>query len=134
MRQRGQLLALVGAVIMAAVGGCAPERPGSVPADARSVAKQSGQNPINFTAPADGTIFVYDRSNQKMVYSGRLRQGDTLEVDSRRNQVRLDGRVINEGKLRDLHEYQVWFDQEPARPVEAAGTQVQIKTEKPAAE
>ena len=94
--------------------GCAPERPESVPADARSVAKQSGNNPVNFTAPRDGTVYVYDRSASRMVYSGRVQQGETLELDPRRDNVRLEGRVVLEKDLRDLNEYQVWFDDERA--------------------
>jgi hypothetical protein len=93
---------------------CAPERPESVPADARSVAKQSGNNPVNFTAPRDGTVYVYDRSAGRMVYSGRVQQGETLELDPRRDNVRLEGRVVLEKDLRDLNEYQVWFEDERA--------------------
>ena len=103
---------LVGSVVLAV--GCAPERPESVPADARSVAKQSGSNPVNFTAPRDGTVYVYDRSAHKMVYSGRVQRGETLELDPRRDAVRLEGRPVREQDLRDLNEYQVWFEDEGA--------------------
>lgn len=120
-------------VIATAICGCAPERPESVPADAKSIAKQSGSNPVNFTAPNDGSVFVYDRSEQKMVYSGRLREGETLEVDPRRDKVRLDGRVVLEKQLRDLNEYQVWFDEEPAKQpaAETAGTKVEVRMVRP---
>jgi hypothetical protein len=115
-------------VVAASVWGCAPERPESVPADARSIAKQKGSNPINFTAPQAGTIFVYDRSNKKMVYSGRLVQGDTVEIDPKRNNIRMDGRVVLEQQLRDLHEYQVWFDEAPSAAA-TAGKRIEVKTE-----
>src|SRR5688572_25605897 len=126
-------LVVTGALLLYAMlaGGCAPERPESVPADARSVAKQSGTNPLNFTAPEDGSAYVYDRSSQKMVYSGRLQRGETLEVDPRRNGVRVDGRKVVEAKLRDLNEYQVWFDAEPEAVTAAAP--IIVQTAPPAA-
>lgn len=110
---RVSLYAVVASAVLSA--GCAAERPESVPADARSVAKQAGNNPVNFTAPHDGMVYVYDRSAQKMVYSGRVQRGETLELDPRRDNVRLDGRTVLEKDLRDLNEYQVWFDEEAAR-------------------
>src|SRR5918993_3907604 len=88
--------------------GCAAERPDSVPADARSVAKQSGTNPINFTAPRDGTVYVYDRSANNMLYSGRVRHGETVELDPKRDSIRVDGRTVMNKDIRDLNEYQVW--------------------------
>lgn len=99
--------------------GCGPKHPESVPADARSVAKQDGTQPVNFTAPRDGTVYVYDRSEKEMLYSGRVRQGETLELDPRRDKVRLEGRVVMEKDLRDLNQYQVWFDEEGAAPAGA---------------
>jgi len=130
-------------VVATGVCGCAPERPESVPADAKSIAKQSGSNPVNFTAPDDGSIYVYDRSEKKMVYSGRLKEGETVEVDPRRDKVRVDGRVVLEKQLRDLNEYQVWFDQEPAAQPAATKTNTtrvevqmvspeQVQTQRPA--
>ena len=125
-------LGCAGALLLVAMmAGCAPERPESVPADARSVARQSGSQPVNFTAPSDGTAFVYDRSAQKMVYSGRLKHGETLELDPRRNGVRVDGRQVVEAKLRDLNEYQVWFDAEPQSTPSGsstAGSRITVKT------
>ena len=118
-------------LVLCAIGaacGCASERPKSVPADARSIARQTGSNPVNFTAPEDGNIFVYDRSTQKMVYSGRLRRGDTLELDPKRDEIRVDGRSVLESNLRDLNEYQVWFDKEPSAAT--AGTRVEVNTPK----
>ena len=116
------------AILAAVVGGCAPERPESVPADAKSVAKQTGSNPLNFTAPDDGTVYIYDRSQQKMVYSGRVREGETLEIDPKRDNIRLEGRVVLEKQLRDLHQYQVWFDEEHSAAA-PAGKKVEVKTE-----
>ena len=145
MSQRNQRAAWVSLMVVVATGvcGCAPERPESVPADAKSIAKQSGSNPVNFTAPDDGSIYVYDRSEKKMVYSGRLKEGETVEVDPRRDKVRVDGRVVLEKQLRDLNEYQVWFDQEPAAQPAATKTNTtrvevqmvspeQVQTQRPA--
>ena len=71
-----------------------------------------------------------------MVYSGRLRDGETIEVDPKRDKVRVDGRVVLEKQLRDLNEYQVWFDREPAADTAAAKTKttptkVEVRTASP---
>ena len=115
--------------LAALLTGCAPERPESVPAHAQSVARQSGSSPVSFTAPDDGSAYVYDRSTQKMVYSGRLKRGETLELDPRRDGIRVDGKKVVETRLRDLNEYQVWFDAEPSA---TAGSRIRIETSKPA--
>jgi len=113
-----------GALLLALTAcGCGPERPSAVPADARSVAKQSGSNPITFTAPEDGTAFLYNRSTSKMIYSGRLKRGETIELDPKRDQIRVDGRTAQETSLRDMNEYQMWFDPE-AHP----GSRIDVKT------
>ena len=92
-------------VISASVWGCsAPSGPRPCPpTHARS---RSSRAATRSTSPRpDGTIFVYDRSNKKMVYSGRLAQGNTVEMDPKRNNMRMDGRVVMERLMRDLHEY-----------------------------
>ena len=96
--------------LLAIGSGCAPERPQSVPPDARSVAKQDGTRPLTLTAPREGEVYVYDRSTSHMVYHGRLLQGETLEVRPKDDKVMVDGRVVCESNLRDLNEYQIWFD------------------------
>ena len=74
----------------------------------------AGMPAVNFTAPADGMVYVYDRSAKQMLYSGRVRQGESLELDPMRNNIRLAGSVVMEKDLRDLNEYQVWFDEDAA--------------------
>ena len=116
---RSVIVVLTAAPMWVVAAGCAKDRPKSVPADAQSVAKQTGTNPVNFTAPNDGTVYVYDRSAKKMLYSGRVKRGETLELDPRRDEVRLESRVVMNKDLRDLNKYQVWFDAEGAVPAAA---------------
>lgn len=116
--------ALAAFLVATLVAGCAPERPESVPADARSVSKQTGSNPINFTAPEDGTVYVYNRSTKKMIYSGALKRGQAMELDPKADVLRIDGRTVQETGLRELNEYQVWFDAEPST---AGGTKTTVK-------
>jgi hypothetical protein len=93
--------------------GCAAERPGSVPEDARRLAKHSGTSSFVFTAPGDGEVFIYDRTQNKLVYSGRVRRGESLEVDAKDDRITLNARVVSEEDLRDLDEYEIWFDEGP---------------------
>jgi hypothetical protein len=81
---------------------------------------------MTFTAPDDGTVYVYDRSKQKMMYAGRLARGDVMQVDARGNEIRVDGRAVSQGELRDLNEYQIWFDTEGP-----SGKRIDLNTERP---
>ena len=93
--------------------GCAAERPESVPEDARRLAKHSGTSSFVFTAPSDGEVFIYDRTQNKLVYSGRVRRGESLEVNAKDDRITLNARVVSEEDLRGLDEYEIWFDEGP---------------------
>jgi hypothetical protein len=60
-----------------------------VPADASLVAKSRGDT--TYVAGHSGMIYIYDKTWNKMVYSGRVEAGQRIDVDARRNQVRVDG-------------------------------------------
>jgi hypothetical protein len=94
--------------------GCASERPKSVPEGARQLGKHSGTSSFVFTAPNDGEVFIYDRSANKIVYSGRVRRGESLQVNAKDDRITLAGRVVSEENLRDLDEFEIWFDERPA--------------------
>ena len=87
------------------------------------IAETEARRQIVVTAPEDGTAFLYNRSTSKMIYSGRLKRGETIELDPKRDQIRVDGRTAQETSLRDMNEYQMWFDPE-AHP----GSRIDVKT------
>ena len=106
---------LVAALLFAATAcGCtSSDRPSSVPKSAQSVVTHKGTEPIAFTAPQRGMVFVFDRSTHNRVYTGWLRGGETLELDAPHDEVRIDGRSVAQKDLRDANEYDVWFDPRP---------------------
>jgi hypothetical protein len=71
--------------------GCAADRPADVPASAGIQA--AGDSSLTFTPPADGEIWVSDVGSNNIVYSGHVRQGDSVMVDPDKNQVTVNGLV-----------------------------------------
>jgi hypothetical protein len=81
------LIALVGA-------GCQHDRHSQIPADATLMTE--GDKSLSFRANESGTVYVYNRNDDKMVYSGDIGRGETLSVDSPNNRITLDGRTVLE--------------------------------------
>ena len=80
-------LALLGA-------GCQHDRHSQIPADATLMSE--GDRSLTFRATESGTVYVYNRNDDKMVYSGDIARGETLSVDADKNRITLDGRTVLE--------------------------------------
>lgn len=81
--------------LIGALGGCAThDRHADVPSDAAIVAE--GTNRMSYKAPRDGTVYVFNRVNGKMEYSGRVVRGDNLVVDPDRDKITLNGKDVND--------------------------------------
>ena len=87
------LLGSVGLCLLAA--GCAAEKHEAIPPDAQLTAK--GEKDLTYRATNDGKVFVYDRSNGEMLYTGNLRQGELISVDAIAQALR---RAIDDPTLR----------------------------------
>ncbi|HZN69598.1 MAG TPA: hypothetical protein VFB66_30260 [Tepidisphaeraceae bacterium] len=93
------------------VTGCAADRHEDIPKSAPMVAK--GQTDVTWAAPSEGDVYVYDQSEGKMLYSGRVERGDNLVVDARKDRIRLDGRTVMDKQIRDNNEIEVFFRENP---------------------
>jgi hypothetical protein len=98
--------------------GCAGERHEDIPPSARLMVKDSGN--VSFAAPDDGMVYVYDRSSGKMLYSGRIREGENLSIDAMDDQIRLNGQIVMDEQIRDNDELRVFFRPEPQADVAGA--------------
>ena len=91
---------------------------------------KEGHEPLHFQAPNDGTVWVYNSSDNRLVYSGSIRSGQTVQVDADHDFVTVDGRKVVDMKMDDFDNHQILFGPstltaapapaQPARP--AAGT------------
>ena len=100
--------AIVGAALFAGAG-CASDRPDEVPANATMISE--GTKNIIATAPHDGEVYVWDKTADKMVYSGKVARGDSVRVDAKHNKVFFNDKLAVEKDLTDDHNYRVFFDQ-----------------------
>ena len=101
--------AIVGAALFAGAGCASDERPDQVPGNATMISEGS-QNVIA-SAPHDGTVYVWDKNADKMVYTGKVAKGDNIRVDAKHNKVFYNDKLAVETDLTDSHNYRVFFDQ-----------------------
>jgi hypothetical protein len=102
------------AVLLMILGGCTTDRDTQIPATASVVS--SGNDRVTYTAPSDGTIWVYDAGSDRIVYSGALHMNQSVVVDPQANQITIDGRVVfDKGLHANLHK--VYFQAMTQAPV-----------------
>ncbi len=98
--------AAVGAVLFC--GGCASSSGmRAIPASADITA--SGNNKLSYTFPRDGMVYVYDKNDDSVLYSGRVLGRDEVLVDPDANQIRINNRVVHESGVDRGHQVQVRF-------------------------
>src|SRR5688572_25624908 len=85
----------LGASLMLGLAGCASDdldeplatNSRTIDGDARddvpagATLMKEGHEPLMFQAPGDGTVWVYNSSDKRLVYSGGIRAGQTVHVD-----------------------------------------------------
>lgn len=90
-------VALCGASIgIFGLAGCA-DRPKDVPATATLTTQ--GRDKIVYTAEQSGTVWVADKDSHKIVYSTHVNPGDRVMVDSSRDEIRFNDRVVTTTQL-----------------------------------
>jgi hypothetical protein len=91
--------------------GCATEHPAQIP-EAASM-RVEGNRHLEFTAPTDGVAYIYDTNTDKVIWSGGLLQGQTLTLDTSRNQVMAAGRLVSQVPLSSGDDYRIYFNNTP---------------------
>ena len=123
---RNVSLALISSLGLFLTVGCAAERHEEIPRSARLVADAQGE--VDFVAPSDGMVYVYDRSAGDLIYSGRILDGERIEVEPREDRITLNGRTVMDKQIRDANEMRVFFRGQP-RPVDVdtAGSRSRVQ-------
>lgn len=93
--------------VLSLLGGCMHDRSSAIPPDA--TLQTEGQKQLAFRAIEPGTVYVYNRNDDKMVYSGDLRRGETIAIDSDKNRITLDGRTVLEKGLDQNETLRIFF-------------------------
>lgn len=113
--------ALVSSLGLLFVVGCGG-RHEAVPSSARLVAEDKGN--IDFVAPTDGIVFVEDQSAGNLLYRGRVREGERLQVEPIEDRIAVDGRTVRDQQIRDLNNVRVYFQRDPQADVAGSRTVV----------
>jgi hypothetical protein len=84
---------VTGLFLLAGLGGCAAKHVEVIPATARLQMSSSGDKV--YTAPSDGTVYVYDKAGDRLIWSGQVRAGQIVGVAPAQNQVTLNGAPVS---------------------------------------
>jgi len=91
------------------------DNPSGIPSSANMIREADGRN-INFRAPHEGTVYVYDDDDNRLVYQTRMRDGARFQLNADDRRIMIDGDAVNDRNLEtDLarnHRYQVYFDRD----------------------
>ena len=121
-------MVVLGSLGMVLAVGCAAERHDDIPRSARLVAQDQGD--VDFVAPDDGMVYVYDRGAGNMLYSGRIREGERVRVEPRDDRITLNGQTVMDKQIRDNNEVRIFYRAEPRADV--AGSRAIIVPVQPA--
>jgi hypothetical protein len=92
---------------MAIFTGCQEDRVNNIPAGATLSA--SGNNQLTYTASMDGTVWVYDVSNDRIDYSGALLANQSIAVNPDTRQITLDARVVSDKTMVQGAQHRIYF-------------------------
>jgi len=100
--------ALMGALgVVALFSGCT-ERPQAVPSTALLMTE--GNGPIVFRPTEYGRVYVADQSDDKILYQADIDRGDVVELDARKDEIRVAGRTVSDRTMEDGHNYRIFFE------------------------
>ena len=84
---------------------------------------KEGHEPLIFQAPSDGTVYVYNDSDERLVYTAAIRAGQSVQVDPDHDFVTVDGKKVVDTKMDDFDKHQILFGPSTLTPAQpAAGT------------
>ena len=110
-------LAMVGSIGMCVLAtGCAADRNKDVPASAQIVAQ--GEKELAYRAADEGTIYVFDKSTQSVLYSGKVERDDLVKVEAMRDRITLNNRVVMDQQIRDHDAINIFFERDPRAAME----------------
>jgi hypothetical protein len=80
-----------------------------VPRDAVRVDSGTGMDVLRYPARRDGRIYVYDQTDDRVVYKGKLNGGEEFVMDPSRDVLSVNGKRLEDVSLRERHVYRVYF-------------------------
>lgn len=91
------------------------DNPSGIPSSANLIREGDGRN-INFRAPHDGTVYVYDDDDRRIVYQTRMRDAERFNFNADDRRISIDGREVDDrdfsARINSNHRYQIYFDRD----------------------
>lgn len=102
-------LSLATAAGLVAVTGCANEQAHGIPARAMLGSEGNGDL-VSYTTASGGTAYVFDASDNKLVWSGTVLSNQMVTVDAKQDAILLDGRKVREKGIHGGHKYRIFIE------------------------
>ena len=69
-----------------------------------------GNQRLTARADYDGTVYIIDTDRDQLVYSGKIEEGQTVSIDPREDEIRIDNNVVVEDRLRSGNRHRIFFE------------------------
>lgn len=89
--------------------GCGSERGHAIPARA-TLGSEGNGDLVSYTTATAGTAYVYDASDNKLVWSGTVLGGQMVSVDAKEDAILVDGRKVREKGIHGGHRYRIFIE------------------------
>ena len=114
--------AVLGAAMLFSLQGCTTaERPDSVPAHANIISE--GHETVATEAPHDGMVYITDSTDNKLVYSSHVAQGDNVQVNAKDDKILINDRVAMDSDLSTSDHYKIYFERSKTPDAQTASHQ-----------
>jgi hypothetical protein len=99
---------VIGLALAGSLTGCAGDQSNLLQPTGNLIVE--GQSPVTMKAPENGQLTVYDITDQRTIWTGVVRKGDSLVMDPMNKQLTLNGLACNTNDLKGGHELKIMFD------------------------
>ena len=101
--------ALTAGVLSVGLVGCTEHGSDAIPAQAEKLTTGRGGDLIQARAPHNGKMYVLDETNNKLVWSGKVKTDDRVTVDPAAGAVKLNGDTVSDARLDRDHRYSIQY-------------------------
>lgn len=85
-----------------------PDSTGTIPAGATTVGEMDGGN-MTFRPRQDGKVYVFDSTDERVIWSGRLRDGERFVLRPAQHDATINGQSVDLPRLGAGHGFSLYF-------------------------
>jgi hypothetical protein len=101
-------VAAASGLLLLGVVGCQHDRPETLSPNA--MMQVEGNKSLNFDAPSDGKVTVYNSDTDHIVYASEIKKSQNINVDVENNRISLNGQTAVENNLHKGDQYRIFFE------------------------